>query len=90
MAGDLSRKVVDEKALSKKYRTDVSRLIRAWKGGMTDQEITRRTGVALSTMSLVKQDIELAHRRHRLALKKQALAQVQAPGQCQIFFNPHL
>lgn len=89
MAGELSWKV-DQKALSKKYRTDVGRLIRAWKSGLTDQEIAKRTGVNPATLYLVRQDIELSHRRFRLARKKQALAHFQAPGQCQIFFNPHL
>lgn len=89
MAGELSWKI-DEKALSKKYRTDVSRLIRAWKHGFSDQEITKKIGINPSTLFLIRQDIELSHRRFRLARKKQALTQFQAPGQCQIFFNPHL
>ncbi len=89
MSGRLSWKL-DEKTLSKKYRTDVNRLIRAWKKGLSDQEISFRTGIKPSIMRLIRQDIELEHRRHRLAEKKQALAQGQAPGQYQIFFNPHL
>ncbi|HHU86151.1 MAG: hypothetical protein ACOX86_01905 [Pelotomaculaceae bacterium] len=89
MSGRLPWKL-DERTLSKKYRTDVNRLIRAWKKGLSDQEISFRTGVKPSTLHLIKQDIELDHRRHRLAEKKQALAQAQAPGQYQIFFNPHL
>ncbi|HQD76809.1 MAG TPA: hypothetical protein PKM06_09875 [Bacillota bacterium] len=89
MSGRLSWKL-DEKTLSKKYRTDVNRLIRAWKKGLSDQEISFRTGIKPSILRLIRQDIELEHRRHRLAEKKQALAQGQAPGQYQIFFNPHL
>ncbi len=67
---------VDEKKLSQKYRTDVGRLIRAWKNGLSDPEITSRTGIKPSTLFLIKQDIELAHRRYRLAQKNQA----QTPG----------
>lgn len=89
MAGRFSWKA-DEKKLSKKYRTDVGRLIRAWKNGLSDQEIIFRTGIKPSTLFLIKQDIELAHRRFRLAQKNQAPAQPQAPGQHQIFFSPHL
>lgn len=78
---------IDEKKLSQKYRTDVGRLIRAWKNGLSDLEITSRTGIKPSTLFLIKQDIELAHRHYRLAQKNQA----QTPGaQYQIFFNPHL
>lgn len=82
---------IDEKTLSKKYGTDVKRLIRAWKRGFTDQDIAEKTGVKPTTLYMIKQDLELAHRRIRLAQKKQALAQAQAlVGQYQIFFNPHL
>ena len=63
---------VDEKALSKKYRTNVGRLIRAWKHGITDQEITVKTGIAPVTLHLIKQDIELTHRHIRLAQKIKA------------------
>jgi len=89
IAGNLSWNI-DEKALSKKYRTDVSRLIRAWKRGLSDQEITERTGIKPSTLYLIKQDIELAHRRIRLAQKKQKLAEAQAFEEHQTFFNPVL
>lgn len=81
---------VDEKTLSKKFRTDVGRLIRAWKRGLSDEDIIKRTGIKQSTLYLIKHDIELAHRRIRLEQKKQALVQGQAPDQYQIFFNPHL
>ena len=90
MAKELSWKV-DEKTLSKKYGTDVKKLIRAWKKGFTDQDIAVKTGIRPSTLYMIKQDLELAHRRIRLDQKKQALAQTQAlVGQYQIFFNPHL
>lgn len=82
---------VDEKILSKKYGTNVKKLIRAWKRGLTDQEIAAKTGIKPATLYMIKQDLELAHRRIRLAQKKQALVQAQAlVGQYQIFFNPHL
>lgn len=81
---------VDEKALSQKYRTDVSKLIRAWKHGLSDQEITARTGVKPSTLYLIKQDIETAHRMVRLTQKRQALAESQAFAHHHTFFNPFL
>jgi predicted transcriptional regulator len=82
---------IDEKTLSKKYSTDVKKLIRAWKRGLTDQDIATKTGIKPTTLYMIKQDLELAHRRLRLAQKKQALVQDQAlVGQYQIFFNPHL
>ncbi|MDF9407105.1 MAG: hypothetical protein A4E52_00587 [Pelotomaculum sp. PtaB.Bin013] len=86
-AGNIKSKV-DEKSLSKKYRTNVGRLIKAFKLGLSDQEIADRTGVKLSTIYLIKQDIELLHRRLRLAKKKQELAEAQTLGKHQIFFNP--
>lgn len=69
---------VDDKMLSKKYRTNVGRLIRAWKHGISDQEIVAKTGIAPSTLHLIKQDIELTHRHMRLAQKKIKLAQDQS------------
>lgn len=90
MAEEQSWKV-DEKILSKKYCTDVKKLIRAWKRGFTDQDIAAKTGIKPVTLFMIKQDLEMAHRRIRLAQKKQALVQTQAlVGQYQIFFNPHL
>lgn len=81
---------IDEKSLSKKYRTSVTRLIRAWKSGQSDVEIASQTGVDLTTLRQIKTDIELAHRRIRLEKKKRALAQTQASLQRQIFFKPTL
>jgi predicted transcriptional regulator len=90
VAGEQSWKV-DEKTLSKKYGTDVKKLIRAWKRGFTDQDIAVKTGIRPSTLYMIKQDLELSHRRFRLDQKKEALVQAQAlVGQYQIFFNPHL
>ncbi len=60
----------DEKALSKKYRTNVGKLIRAWKIGLSDHEISAKTGVSPSTLYLIRQDLELTHRCKRLAQKK--------------------
>jgi hypothetical protein len=81
---------IDEKALSKKYGTDVKKLIRAWKKGSTDQDIASKTGLRPTTLYMIKQDLELAHRRLRLAQKRQALARQEPTGQYQSFFNPHL
>jgi len=81
---------IDEKALSKKYGIDVKKLIRAWKKGSTDQDIASKTGIRPTTLYMIKQDLELAHIRSRLAQKKQALARQEPTGQYQSFFNPHL
>ncbi|SHF11773.1 hypothetical protein SAMN02745133_01863 [Desulforamulus putei DSM 12395] len=79
---------IDEKALSKKYRTSVSRLIKLWKEGRSDVEVATQTGVDLMTLRQIKSDIELAHRRLRLEKKKEALAKTQASLQRQIFLRP--
>lgn len=59
--------------LSKKYRTNVPKLVQAWKKGSSDLEISYRTGINLVTLSQIKSDIELAHRRVRLERKKESL-----------------
>ena len=89
MSGEQPWKV-DERTLSKKYRTDVNRLIRAWKKGLNDQEITFRTGVKPSTLYLIKQDIELAHRRHRLAQEKTGTGSGSGAWPVPDFFQPQL
>lgn len=61
---------IDEKSLSRKYRTNVSRLIRAWKRGLSDMEIAASTGIDPATLHQIRGDIELAHRRLCLARKK--------------------
>lgn len=80
---------IDEKSLCKKYRTNVVRLIRAWKKGLSDTEIARETGIDLLKLQQIKTDIELAHRRLRLARKKNS-APGQATGQRHIFFSPFI
>ncbi len=58
---------IDEKNLSRKYKTNVSRLIRAWKKGLSDMEIAASTGIDPATLHRIRGDIEMAHRRLRLA-----------------------
>ncbi|MEG6521321.1 hypothetical protein [Desulfotomaculum sp. 1211_IL3151] len=81
---------IDEKALSKKYRTSVSKLIRLWKVGQSDVEIATGTGIDLFTLREIKNDIELAYRKYRLEKKKEALAKSQASLKHQIFLRPLL
>jgi len=78
---------IDEKSLSKKYRTNVHTLIRAWKKGYSDYDISRHTGINPLTLQQIRSDIELTHRRLRLAKKKEAVG-IQATGQRHIFLTP--
>ncbi|NLJ76019.1 MAG: hypothetical protein GX325_02015 [Peptococcaceae bacterium] len=77
---------VDEKALSKKYQTNVGMLIRAWKQGIPDREISAKTGITPVKLHLIKQDIELMHRHIRLAQKKLKLQEDQLAGLRPDFF----
>ncbi|SHF14404.1 hypothetical protein SAMN02745218_01542 [Desulfofundulus australicus DSM 11792] len=61
---------IDVKSISRKYRTNVSRLIRAWKKGLSDMEIASTTGIDPATLNRIRSDIEMAHRRLRLARRK--------------------
>ena len=78
---------IDEKSLSKKYRTNVIKLIRAWKKGFTDLEISRETGINPIKLQRIKTDIEMAHRMLRLSKKKESTASSHTV-QRHIFFNP--
>lgn len=64
-------KEIDEKSLSRKYRTNVSRLIRAWKKGLNDMEIASCTGIDPATLYQIRSDIEMTHRQLRLSRKKE-------------------
>ncbi|HBV99229.1 MAG: hypothetical protein JL50_06775 [Peptococcaceae bacterium BICA1-7] len=78
---------IDEKSLCKKYRTNVPRLIRGWKRGLSDMEIAQETGIDPIKLQHIKADIEMAHRRLRQTRKNSSLAD-QALRQRHIFFNP--
>ncbi|MFZ5597185.1 MAG: hypothetical protein ACOY31_09280 [Bacillota bacterium] len=86
----MSGEKIDEKSLSKKYRTNVVRLIRSWKKGLTDMEISRETGIDPAKLKYIKADIELAHRRLRQARKNSSPSTGQITGQRHILFNPFM
>jgi hypothetical protein len=78
---------INEKNLSKKYRANVPGLIRAWKKGYSDYDISRLTGINPVTLQQIRSDIELTHRHVRLAKKKESVG-LQATGQRHIFLTP--
>ena len=78
---------IDEKGLSKKYRANVHSLIRAWKRGYSDNDISRLTGISPVTLQQIRSDIELTHRHARLSKKKESVG-IQATGQRHIFLTP--
>ena len=82
--------ILDERKLSKKYRTNVNNLIRWWKAGKSDVEIASSTGVDAFTLKQIKSEIEIAHRRHRLEEKKEALGYDQSSNKRQIFLRPFI
>ncbi len=88
-SGPVPTEKIDEKSLCKKYRTNVARLVKAWKKGLSDMEIARETGIDLLRLQQIKTDIEMAHRRLRLARKKNA-APGQATMQRHIFLSPFM
>lgn len=83
-----NRNKIDPQKLSQKYRTNVGRLIKAFKLGLSDQEISEKTGTKLSTIYAVRQDLELLHNRMRLAEKRQADPQHQISSKNHIFLSP--
>lgn len=81
--------VIDDKKLSKKYRTNVVKLIRAWKKGHSDMEIASCTGINMTTLHKIKGDIELAHRRQRMASKSKLDGSYQ-DNKRHIFLKPQI
>lgn len=80
--------IINTDKLSKKYRTNVPCLIRAWKKGISDLEISYLTGVDLITLNRIKSDIELAHRRARLDRKRDVSANAQLHTKRHILLRP--
>jgi hypothetical protein len=62
----LKRLEIDSKLLSKKYKTDVKRVISSWKSGFTDFEISSKLGIDICQLALLRYDIELAHQRQKV------------------------
>lgn len=60
---------IDEKALCRKYRTNVKKLIQAWKRGLSDSDITGTLGIDPITLYQIREEIKLVHRRMRLTEK---------------------
>lgn len=60
-----TKKLIDTSALSKKYKCNVPRIIRAWKKGTKDQEIAREIGIAPPILLQIRQEITLVHERER-------------------------
>ncbi len=76
--------------LCQKYRTNVPVLIRAWKKGNSDMEISSRTGINLDTLSQIKCDLEMAHRQARLAQKHALSEDEQLSTKHHILLSPFL
>ena len=81
---------IDTKKISKKYRTNVPRLIRAWKKGISDPDISRYTGIQVTTLYQIRNDLELAHRRARVARKREEAGETPAYAQRHILLRPLL
>lgn len=73
---------INVKKLAKKYRTNVEKIISAWKKGYSDEEILKLTGIDMFTLQQLKTDIELAHRRLRVERRG------RQPKQHHIFLSP--
>ncbi|MGQ9558741.1 MAG: hypothetical protein ACUVTU_12420 [Desulfurispora sp.] len=80
---------IDTKKLSQKYRVAVPTVIRAWKMGLSDQEICLRTGIHIYILHNLRQEIALLHRQARLKAKNGA-ASPQASRQRQIILSPFI
>lgn len=63
--------LIDEKELSKKYRTNVPKLIKLLKKGRSDVEVANHIGIDLMVLRQIKSEIELKHRRQRLEAQKE-------------------
>jgi hypothetical protein len=56
---------VDTPALSRKYKCDINRIIRSWKKGKTDMEISKVMGIDVIKVFQIRQEIAAIHERER-------------------------
>jgi len=62
---------VNSTELSKKYKCDIERIIRAWKNGKNDVELSRTLGINMYKLVQIRQDITYAHEKARQQEKRE-------------------
>lgn len=65
---------VNTMALSKKYKCDVNRIIRAWKNEKTDYELSQALGINMFKLMQIRQEITTAHEKERQQNQKRNLS----------------
>ena len=66
----LRKDPVDIKKLSKKYKVDVGKVIRAWKNDKNDLEISTALNIDMLKIFQIRQDVEEAHTKARTCRQK--------------------
>lgn len=66
----LRKDPVDIKKLSKKYKVDVGRIIKAWKNDKNDMEISAAFNIDMLKIFQIRQDVEEAHAKARTDRQK--------------------
>lgn len=56
---------IDATALSKKYKCDIKRIIRAWKNGKNDYELSQTLGIDMLKIMQIRQEITYTHEKAR-------------------------
>ncbi|MDA8235715.1 MAG: hypothetical protein M0Z31_13125 [Clostridia bacterium] len=57
--------IPDTEKLIRKYKTNIPRIIKAWKKGCNDIEISLSLGVDYSMLQQIRHDLETEHLRSR-------------------------
>jgi hypothetical protein len=78
-----SKGPVDTAALSKKYKCDINKIIKAWKNGKNDFELSNTLGIDTIKLMQIRQDIAFIHEKHRQQRLKN-----NYPSKTSILFKP--
>ena len=70
---------VDTIALSKKYKCDINRIIRAWKSGKNDYELSQTLGVNTIKLMQIRQEITSTHEKERQQNRKKFYSAKSTP-----------
>lgn len=66
MIHSLQRFAVNTKSLSKKYKIDVNKIIKAWKKGYNDFEVASSLGIDICRLAQLRYEIELEHQKNKV------------------------
>lgn len=61
----MKKQIIDPEKLSKKYKFNVNKVIKAWKKGLSDLEVSASLGIDFFLLKQLRSEVESEHMRAR-------------------------